>query len=497
LLLVAFSTGPLPQKLLGDAGIGWHIRTGELILQTHAVPRVDPFSSPMRGQPWFVWEWLYDAFVGWLERVAGLNGIVFASALVIAGTFALVFRRMVVDGSGLLLAVVLLLLTMLASSVHFLTRPHVVSWLFSLICFELLRDFEVSGNVRPLIWLPTIMLVWVNVHGGFLVGLTLIALYLLASVLEALFASSQEDRGTALRRAKMLAIVSLICALASFANPYGYRLHEHIYKYLTNSFLMDHIDEFLSPNFHGLAQKCFALLIILSIATAAMSRRTMAPSELLVIAFAVYSGLYAVRNIPVASLLLVLIIGPRLGRVAASWARETSEGGRKWVVLCADFERRMGTLDSSLRGYWLAVAAILLGTWVCVHGGKLGAMQLINASFDPARFPVQAMAWLENQDARAPVFCPDAWGGYVIYRAYPKLKVVIDDRHDLYGSEYLKKYLKVVRVEPGWDQALAETRAERLLLPSHSAVATLLRQLPAWRVDYSDETAAVFERATK
>ena len=57
----------LSVRLLGDAGIGWHIRTGQLILATHSVPRIDPFSSSMCGQPWFAWEWLYDVIVGWLE----------------------------------------------------------------------------------------------------------------------------------------------------------------------------------------------------------------------------------------------------------------------------------------------------------------------------------------------------------------------------------------------------------------------------------------------
>src|ERR1700692_3334121 len=75
----------LSVRLLGDAEIGWHIRTGQLILATHSIPRVDPFSSSMSGQPWFAWEWLYDVLVGWLERTAGLNGVVLITARGLAG----------------------------------------------------------------------------------------------------------------------------------------------------------------------------------------------------------------------------------------------------------------------------------------------------------------------------------------------------------------------------------------------------------------------------
>jgi len=499
LLLGAFAAGPLAQKLLGDAGIGWHIRTGQIILQTGTVPRVDVFSATMGGQPWYAWEWLYDILVGWFEKIAGLNAVVFVNALVIAATFALAFRRMIARGTGLIVAVVLVLLAVFASSIHFLARPHVVSWLLTVVCFEILREFEFDTRAARLLWLPAIMLVWVNVHGGFLVGLVLMGLYLVAAVFQAILGGSRELRAIGARRTKALAAVSVVCGLVTFSNPYGYRLHEHIYRYLTDRFLMDHIDEFLPPNFHGAAQKCFALVILLTIAAAAISRRKVCVSELLVIAFAVYSGLYAARNIPVASLLLVLIIGPRLSAAIRSVAGEgkLSASGGRLLAGFAGFEGRMASQDSALRGHWLALAAVLLGMWICLHTGRLGATQVMNASFDAKRFPVQAVAWLEHQPAQGPVFCPDSWGGYLIYRAYPNLKAVVDDRHDLYGSEYFKQYLKIVRVEPGWDEALAETRADWLLLPSQSSAATLLRQVPTWGIAYSDETAIIFQRATK
>ena len=499
LLLGAFAAAPLGQKLLGDAGIGWHIRTGQLILQTGAVPRVDPFSATMRGQPWYAWEWLYDILVGSFERIAGLNGAVFANALVIAATFALVFRRMIVRGTGLMVGVGLVLLGVFASSIHFLARPHVVSWLLTVVFFEILRGFEADGRPSRLLWLPALMLIWVNVHGGFLVGLMLMGFYLIAAIFQAILSGNRELRAGEVRGTKALAVMTVICGLVTLANPYGYRLHEHIYRYLTDRFLMDHIDEFLSPNFHGAAQKCFTAIILLTIATVAISRRKICLSELLVIVFAVYSGLYAARNIPVAAILLVLIIGPRLSAAIQSSAAEGKLSASGGLVLdrFAGFEGRMSAQESALGGHWLAVAAVLLGAWICLHAGRLGATQVMNASFDAKRFPVQAVAWLQHQPVRGPVFCPDSWGGYLIYLAFRDLKAVVDDRHDLYGAEYFKQYLKIMRVEPGWDKALSQTRADWLLLPSQSSAATLLRQVPTWGIAYSDETAIVFQRTTK
>src|ERR1700731_1881810 len=129
LLLVTLAFTPLAVRLLGDAGIGWHIRTGQQIVATHAIPSVDPFSSTMHGKPWFAWEWMYDVLVGQLERLAGLNGVVWFTAFTIALVFAWTLQLLVRRGTNLLLALGLVLLAASASMIHFLARPHVVSWL--------------------------------------------------------------------------------------------------------------------------------------------------------------------------------------------------------------------------------------------------------------------------------------------------------------------------------------------------------------------------------
>src|ERR1700733_5519008 len=107
--------GPLSNRPLADADIGWHIRTGEQILATHSLPRTDPYSSTMRAQPWFAWEWLYDALLGLLHRSCGLNGVTWICALLTATIFAGLLSQLLQRGTGLLLAVLLMLLSESAS----------------------------------------------------------------------------------------------------------------------------------------------------------------------------------------------------------------------------------------------------------------------------------------------------------------------------------------------------------------------------------------------
>jgi len=114
------------------------------------------------------------------------------------------------------------------------------------------------------------------------------------------------------------------------------------------------------------------------------------------------------------------------------------------------------------------------------------------AEFDASRFPVAAANVLEQSGIQAPVFCPDRWGGYLIYRLYPEVQVVVDDRHDLYGAEFLKRYLKIMHGQPGWQDALGERKMGWIMVPPDSTLNSLLTTTHAWNVVYRDETAVLF-----
>ena len=480
---------PLSVRLLGDAGIGWHIRTGQQIVATHAIPRVDTFSSTMAGRPWFAWEWLYDVVVGQLEKALGLNGVVWFTALVIAAVFAWVFQLLTARGTNVLIALILALLAVSASTIHFLARPHVVSWLFTLAWFWVLDSSEracIPGSEqgrRRIWWLPLLMLLWVNVHGGFAVGFVLLAMFWLGAVWTWFKANGDRieealQKIAAGKRARDLLLVGLLSGAASLVNPYGWKLHAHIYSYLSNRFLMDHIEEFQSPNFHGIAQKCFLVLLLITLATLAASDSKLRLSHGLTVLFAVYAGLYASRNIPVSALLLVLVVGPLVPSGLAS-----------------GFFQRMSVVGSGLRGHVWPVLAVVATFLIAANGGRIGSSVLMDAHFGPRRMPVDAVNYLEEHRVTGPILSPDFWGGYLIYRSLTP--VVIDDRHDLYGEQLLKSYLKMVHVEPGWDEFLRQQRPCCLLLPKDAALTSILKETTDCKAVYADDIAIVFMKRTQ
>jgi hypothetical protein len=499
ILLFAMTGGALAPRLLGDASIGWHIRNGEEMLRAHAVMRTDSFSVTMGGQTWYAWEWLYDVVIAGIHHWSGLNGVVFFTAVIIAMTFSLTLRLSLRRGADLPAAALLLALSLGASMIHLFARPHVLSWLLTVIWFQVLDSAENVDRLRRLWFLPVMMLLWVNVHGGFVLGFVLLGLFLLSDAIQYVRCRDEHGRQKLSQRVRTLTAVTFASLAVSLINPYGFRLHLHVYKYLSSRWLMNHIDEFLSPNFHGVAQQCFVVILLIAVVALAVARRKPSLSRLLVLLFATYSGLYASRSLPVSSLLLTLIVAPLLTQALAD-ARvnpNLSLRLKAWLSRWHSFTERMKAVELGLHSHAWPVAAVILGVFICAQQGKVGKSQWMDAHFDSAHLPVQASEVIAKRGIRDPIFSPDLWGGYLIYRLFPQNKVFVDDRHDFYGENFLRDYLKTIRLTPEWDVFLKEKKVNWALLPAGSSLANMLEETSKWNLVYRDGTAVLLERKEK
>jgi hypothetical protein len=481
------TSGSLARLLLGDSSTGWHIRNGEQILVTGTIPHQDSFSATMSGRAWFAWEWLYDVVVGALDRSTGLGGVAWFTALLVALTFAFLFRHVYFRARNIPLALLLVLLTFCAATIHLLARPHIISWLLAFVWWEILEQVLMHGSTRKLVWLPLLMILWVNVHGGFLLGFILTGIAL---------ASALWDRGRKIDSAPAKQAVPLamsFCAVlaTSLVNPYGWRLHQHVYAYLTDRFLMRHIDEFRSPTFHFAAEWFFTALVLIAAFAMFRHKREVKLWEILLTGFAIASGSYAYRNIPIASILLSMQIAKLVGN-----APVVLDGRPGILARVSASASRLGQRESGFQWLlWPAVVSLVL-FGACLNDGRVFSHQVITSQFDPSRLPVAATDKLAVLDSADPVLAPDAWGGYLIYRLGPRIKPLVDDRHDFYGSAFMRDYLTLMHGETGWQAVLERMHPNWVLLAPKSPLADRLRQTPGWGVIHEDVTAVLFRRSS-
>src|SRR5205823_13468527 len=137
-------------------------------------------------------------------------------------TFAFVFRFTLNRGASLPSALLFFVPCLVASSIHFLARPHVVGWLMMIVWFWILDSSQRStlettrADPSPIL-LPLLMLLWVNLHGSFVVGFVLLAIYGIADLVTA-YGAEYKTRGSAFVHACMLAAVAVLSVLTSLLN---------------------------------------------------------------------------------------------------------------------------------------------------------------------------------------------------------------------------------------------------------------------------------------
>src|SRR4051812_18974848 len=160
-------------RLLIDPDTMWQITVGQWILDHHSVPETDVYSFTMRGQPWISTQWLAQVIYAKAYAISGWSGPVVIAAAAIAATFALLTKflsRRLSESTTLVFVAAALAL----SVPHLLARPHVlampvmVAWVGGMMS-------AADRRAAPSFWLLPLMVLWANLHGGFVFGLVLIA----------------------------------------------------------------------------------------------------------------------------------------------------------------------------------------------------------------------------------------------------------------------------------------------------------------------------------
>jgi hypothetical protein len=492
LMPVAFLFGRMygAKTLLGDCDTGWHIRTGEWILANRTVPYHDIFSFSMAGRPWYAWEWLSDVVMAALYRQGGLALVVFASVLLIAVTFWMLYRLLCRRAAPL----VALLVTMVAadcSSIHWLARPHLFTLFFTVLFLGLLERVA-EGRTRILVALPLISLLWTNLHGAFVVGIVLIGVYAANEAIQAVFGPGAEERRQAWRRALQYGASAAGCALVSLVNPYTWRLHEHLFRYLNQSFEGENIIEFLSLNFRHPIAPFFEFLLVAGVGTAIWHARRSDFRPALLVAVWAHGALLAMRHIP----LYAIVAAPAIATMLSHFAGRLAElPAAQWVRRTTRTASRLsaGLTEMESIGRWHAIS----GAGIALVAALLFAPnppKAFRAEFDPKAYPSAALAAMKfGPEAR--IFTHDEWGDYLIYRLYPKTKVFLDGRSDFYGPEFEEKYLRIFNVKYDWEPSLRRYGINTILLPTGASLAGALKESSRWRVVYDDGQAVVFQPA--
>jgi hypothetical protein len=453
-----------------DGDLAAHIRMGNQILETAQIPSHSLASYTAATEPMIAHSWLSEVFFASLFRAGGLPLICVVVAMIIGLTHAMIalfLRRHGADSRWALMAA---LLSLAIASIHWLARPHLFSIAGSAVTIWLL---ESTRPKRQLYFLPVFAL-WANLHGGWLYGLAIIAMYTVGDLAEASLAA---DRGIWLARARRDAIALALAVVGTVINPFGLSLHREVISTVISTSLARNISEFLPANFQDLAQTPFLVALLLAIGLVSLSVRRMSLPWLAVILMSVFFALRSSRNIA-----LFAVTGWPL---VALHAANSFPSGRRRFPLFKEFAR----LDSNTRVGWLAAPVGVLLLLLGLNRGAVGRVQLIADHFDASTFPVSAVARARQAHLSGRVFDAWRWAGYIMY-AWPEASVHVDPLK--FSDRTLESYTIIEDLRPGWLAELSRWQVQTIIVSSRSPLARQLNTAPGWKLWYRDSTAVVF-----
>lgn len=468
-----------------DFDYWWHLAAGRAMVNSHRLPTPDPFSFSAAGRSWIAHEWLAEVAMFRLHMAFGPGGTL---ALFGAGAAVMVVAAVGISrraGLGQLPAICWSAVAFAAISPFLGARPQVAAFMLMACVLWVIERWAVRQD-RSIWALPALFWLWGNVHGSFAVGLAAPALILAGDTAAAALHWAPATRLSGAGRRRLGAALAL-SVVAIAVNPNGPRLllypltkmYNPMLAYLGEWKPLDLGDPHFWP-FALLAVGYFALLTV---------RRPCAPaSDLLLIAAFVLGSAWGRRFVPFASLCLLapLARAALLPGAADLPAPAILTALGRWR---ADWARR---LARPTRGQQVMNAATLL----VVIALFLPGMRPRDPDMDP-RLPVAAVATLGAEGLQGPLFNAYDWGGYLIWRLGPDVRVFIDGRgDDLYmqGGE-LKRYFDTAYLRAGGDDTLDAYGIRTVLFQKDTQLTRHLQATAGWQTVYDDGLAVVLRRS--
>lgn len=550
----------VPNFIFADGSSGWHILTGMNILATGHIPVRDFLSYTHLNAPWVAYEWLADLAMAALVRLGGLKLLAVVACSMIALLFLLLYERCRGEGCRVFPALIICIIGALTSSVHWLARPHLVTF-FGIYLFATKLEDHYRGTIsgaRFFIPLICFMLLWCNCHPAFLMGFAITAIYLVCSLISWTVKASidllkytppaQSTQGIGLNAVAGMneassflkqvsgQITLLIGLLAvTLINPYGPKLYQYIWHYLRGNAVIQATEEFGSPVFHGdLSAICLELLFALFVIALFISKKRLSlPRLLCCLAFG-HLALSAMRHMPLFAIVVLpaiaqlfsqvkplreivglsdhrtsTILPPAVGSAAPESSESPGSDNRPslpwWqqiLIRLGDIAEQFNQNERKSDAHVIPIAMFVsLSALAIFAKGNFGEHNVLTADFDQAKYPNHTLAILKSAEEHGELkpeagFNYDNWGGYLAYKL--NTRVFIDDRADFYGEPFYQEYGIVSQTLPGYEQILDKYKINWVLFPHESRLAAVLKNNSnKWTVAGEDKGSYLFKRKEK
>ncbi len=453
----------LAERDLPDPDIWWHLRNAQFLLANHRLPNFDAFSFTVAGHPWLNHEWLAEIpyYLAW--RAFGLEGIEVLMLLLVEAIFLGVLYLSYQRSGRSKSSVIACWVALLFGTVNFGPRTILFGYA-CLVPFLMVLERYRSRGKAPLWVLPPLFCLWINLHGSWTLGMVILAIFIASGFIGGRWGAVEATRWTPGQAWRLIAVFAASCA-ALFVNPYGYRLVLYPLDIAVHQPLnMASVQEWSATDFHSVRGVMLLLLIGGLFATALRGRYRWKLADLLVIAFAVYSGITHERLLFLAG----VVMAPVLAEIMDFVPPYQPEIDKPWLN------------------------ALILAGILGFVGFRFPTPKALEQQV-AEQYPASAAAYIETHPLQGRLLNYYEWGGYLGWKD-PQLKVFVDSRVDIFEyAGVFKDYLDMIGLHDSF-KVLDDYQIRYVLLPNGYPFASFLQAGAAWKVDYRDGLSVLFER---
>jgi len=466
----------LGTNLIRDGDPGRHITLGKYMIENRTFLTKDLFSYTIYSKPIAVHEWFSEIIYGASYMLMDLNGVILVAALILSITFVLIYRELTEREAPRLLAFGLTIWAIFITMIHWLARPHLLSYislaLFAPLIGKIYRGKEVS------LWLiAVVMLFWANSHGGFIYGFATWGAYFVGWIIE--------NRNMVVMWTspifKRLLMAGGVSFLVTLINPAGWGLWKISVGYASQKYFSDRISEWQSADFHSPGAWPFLAFVAILLLISLRSNKSLPLGEAFLIIGFTALGIYSVRSIPPFAIAVV----PLTGTLFKPYFEK--------IPILLRINQQIETLEHNLRGIVWPVVVVSLCAILLATGTNLDAAQT-GYHFNEKEFPVEAVNWLEENPLPGHMFNFFRWGGYLIYRLWPDQLVFMDGQTEYFGEDLTRQHDQILNALDGWEQAVEEHEITWMIVPTDSRIALLLENTTTWKTLYRDDLTVIFQK---
>lgn len=440
-----------------DTDVWFHMKAGLLMAETWRFIYKDMFSYTAAGREWLYHEWLFGVISYYTYSVFGMNGLILGKAAVLTVTFFAVYKCMRIRGVNPYIAFFVLFIAVLAARFRFMERPHIFKFLFVAIFIYLLDLYRLKDKNR--LWLlPILQVLWTNIHGSFILGPAITAIYLISEAI------SGKKRGI-----KGFAVILALTSLATLINPYGFKLLGFSLGFGEKQVLVA-IMEWTPTGLTDL-YGAFGFLFITGVVSFFLKFRKMETADALIFTLFAYLSFKAIRFTAIFSIATAPIIAGNISYLVS--------------------ELKLSAFRKLTAGL-LSVAVILL---FGVHEFRRNPNLVFGLG--PADvFPERAGDFLDRVRIKGNMYNSYVFGGYLIWRYYPERKVFFDGRAELYDKEFQNAFITGISINKWQEAVIMNNISYAVIAYPGEGLALLISSDPKWVLIYWDNVARVYVRDT-